>query len=242
MRRLVGRAPWKALLGTSQWKAERGILIETSKTPNPECLRFFSMELSFMPPQEQMDFPNTTHASKSPLAEVLFRLDGVKALYFADEFITVTKQPGSDWDDIIPIINETIIAFAHSDNVLLSPEGLQALSTSADDTEPKAYDDDVVLAIKELIKERIRPMVKQDGGNVRYVGMDDGTVFVMLEGACKTCPSSGATLKNGIERMLMHWIPEVAECVEVDEDFAYDYKIQEDQKRNGEEPPKGPLG
>jgi Fe-S cluster biogenesis protein NfuA len=107
----------------------------------------------------------------------------------------------------------------------------ETMAAADDDTEPKPEDDEVVLAVKELIATRIRPMVMGDGGNVRYIGFENGEVYVMLEGACKTCPSSGATLKNGIERMLMHWIPEVEQVIECDEDFAFDYRRQLEEKK-----------
>lgn len=212
-------------------QAIRCYLIETSETPNPDCLRFFSMELSFLPPNQSMDMPNSGHAYKSPLAAALFAVDGVEGLYFADEYITVTKEKESSWEDMTVQIQECVNSFAESKVGILSEDGEQAVNVSNDDTEPKPHDDEVVLAVKELLATRIRPMLRADGGNVRYVGMDDGAVYVMLEGACKTCPSSGATLKHGIERMLMHWIPEVVEVLEIDEDFAEDYKRQEEEKR-----------
>jgi Fe-S cluster biogenesis protein NfuA len=219
-----------------QLQQKRTILVEASLTPNPDCLRFFSMELSFLPPGTSMDLPNEGHGYKSPLAESLFRLDGIKSLYFADEYISVTKDTPADWASMEPLVKEVIIAFAESGKNILSPEQEHLLIKDDSDTEPSPSDDDVVLAIKELLATRIRPMIRADGGNVRYVGMDDGTVYVLLEGACKTCPSSGNTLKNGIERMLMHWIPEVVEVVEVDEDFAFDFKrrMEEEAKKKEE--------
>jgi len=171
-----------------------------------------------------MDMPNSAHSYKSPLAEKLFAVEGVEALYFADEYITVTKESTSDWGDVFPIVSEVINAFAESNQNILSEEGEKLVTSGDHDTDPHPDDDEVVLAVKELLAKNIRPMLRSDGGNVRYVGMDSGTVFVLLEGACKTCPSSGATLKNGIERMLMHWIPEVVEVQEVDEEFAEDFK------------------
>lgn len=216
----------------SSWlQARRCYVIETSETPNPDCLRFFSMEISFLPPGQTMDMPNIGHSYKSPLAEALFAVDGIVGVYFADEYITVTKDQGSSWEDLTALVQESINSFAESKVGILSEDGEQAVVASNDDTEPKPEDDEVVLSIKELLATRIRPMVRSDGGNVRYIGIDDGTVYVMLEGACKSCPSSGSTLKNGIERMLMHWIPEVVEVLEVDEQFAEDFKRQDEEKR-----------
>ncbi|EAN96567.1 hypothetical protein C3747_140g103 [Trypanosoma cruzi] len=204
------------------WTSKRFLLVETSETPNPDCLRFYSMELSFLKPGFSMDFPNAGHAYKSPLAEILFSIDGVEAVYIADEYITVRKGHLVDWDAILPMIKESIEEFAERKMNVLSEEGEDLLSGHNEDTEPKDDDDEVILAVKELLATRIRPMLQADGGNVRYLDMDDGTVFVLLEGACKSCPSASVTLKNGIERMLMHWIPEVVEVQECTEEMADD--------------------
>lgn len=202
--------------------AQRFVIVETSDTPNPDCLRFFSMDLSFLKPEYSMDIPNSSHAYKSPLAASLFGIEGVDAIFIADEYVTVRKRPEMEWDDLIPTVQEVIIEFSESKQNVLSPQGEQELLGYNDDTEPEDDDDEVVLAVKELLATRIRPMLRADGGNVRYIDMDDGTVYLLLEGACKTCPSSHITLKSGIERMLMHWIPEVVEAQEVSDEVASD--------------------
>lgn len=242
MRRLVG-ANWGAGLRSRvaasaavapfafHQQQQRWVVIEASSTPNPECTRFYSMELSFLPHGKSLEFVNTEQAHKSPLAALLFSVEGVRGVYLADEYITVTKRADVDWGDLSPLIKESVASFTDSGRSILSEEAAAELAECANDkdTEPQPEDDEVVLAIKELLASRIRPMVQADGGNVRYVGIDDGTVYVMLEGACKTCPSSGATLKNGIERMLMHWIPEVVEALEVDDEFAADFRRQREE-------------
>jgi len=229
---LTNQSDSSSLFGLGQKR--HAILVESNATPNPECLRFFSMELSFLPPGTAMDLPNEGHAYKSPLAEHLFKLWGVKELYFADEYITVTKEEQTSWDELSGQIKEIIIAFSESGENILAPEISTEYLSNDDDTEPAEGDDEVVLALKELLHTRIRPMLKADGGNVKFVGIEDGQVFVMLEGACKTCPSSNTTLKVGIERMLMHWIPEVTEVLEVDGDWAYDFKRQQEEKKKAE--------
>ncbi|KEG11230.1 putative HIRA-interacting protein 5 [Trypanosoma grayi] len=207
---------------SSLFVSRRFVLVETNETPNPDCLRFYSMELSFLKPGMSMDFPNAGHAYKSPLVEILFGIEGVEGVYLADEYVTVRKGSLAEWDEIEPLVKESILEFAESKMNILSEEGEELVEGQNNDTEPEDDDDEVVLAVKELLATRIRPMLRADGGNVRYLDMDDGTVFVMLEGACKSCPSSGVTLKNGIERMLMHWIPEVVEVQECTEETAQD--------------------
>lgn len=202
--------------------SRRTIVVETNETPNPDCLRFFSMDISFLKPEFSMDIPSPAHAYRSPLAEALFGVAGVQAIFIADEYVTVRKHSQADWAVLIPTVKEVIIEFAESKENVLSEAGEAELVGYNDDTEPEENDDEVVLAVKELLATRIRPMLRADGGNVRFIDMDDGTVFLLLEGACKSCPSSHITLKSGIERMLMHWIPEVVEAQEVSDEVAAD--------------------
>ncbi|KPI85892.1 hypothetical protein ABL78_5024 [Leptomonas seymouri] len=218
--------------------ARRTIVVETSETPNPDCLRFFSMDLSFLKPEFSVDIPSPAHAYKSPLAEALFGVAGVEAVFIADEYVTVRRHPQADWAVLIPTIKEVIVEFAESKEGVLSAAGEEELAGYNDDTEPEEDDDEVVLAVKELLASRIRPMLRADGGNVRFIDMDDGTVFLLLEGACKSCPSSHITLKSGIERMLMHWIPEVVEAQEVSDEVAADIiaekRLRKSMREQGE--------
>lgn len=212
---------------TGEPDAKRPISVYWAATPNADSWRFYSMELSFLPPGCTLDLPNEGHAYKSPLAELLFKqCAGIASIYISDEYITITKEPSADWDDVTAHVRSCIIEFAHSGYNILSDEGEAELKSGNQDTEPQPGDTEVVLAIKELLHTRIRPMLAMDGGGMRYVAFEDGLVYLVLEGACKTCSSKGNTLKIGIERMLMHWIPEVAEVVEVDEMWAEDYQRQ----------------
>jgi Fe-S cluster biogenesis protein NfuA len=205
-------------------------------------MRFYSMDLSFLPPGQTLDLPNDGHGYKSPLAQMLFNIIGVKSIYLAHEYVTITRETGAVWEDVTPMVQEAILQFAEGDQPILSPDMEETMAAADDDTEPKPEDDEVVLAVKELLATRIRPMVMGDGGNVRYIGFENGEVYVMLEGACKTCPSSGATLKNGIERMLMHWIPEVEQVIECDEDFAFDYRRQLEEKKKKQQEAEAAAG
>ncbi|CAJ1009331.1 putative Scaffold protein Nfu/NifU N terminal/NifU-like domain containing protein [Leishmania naiffi] len=216
----------------------RSLVVETNETPNPDCLRFFSMDFSFLKPEFSMDIPSPAHAYKSPLAEALFGVEGVQAIFLADEYVTVRKDPQADWAGLVHIIKEVIAEFAESKENVLSEAGEAELMGYNDDTEPNDDDDEVILAVKELLATRIRPMLRADGGNVRFIDMDEGTVFLLLEGACKSCPSSHITLKSGIERMLMHWIPEVVEVQEVSDEVAADIlsekRLRKQMKEKGE--------
>lgn len=199
----------------------RCIVIENNETPNPHCMRLFSMEASFLKTGATLDIPSREHAYQSFLAQKMFdMIPQLISVFLADEYITIRKAESALWNDILPRAHEVVAAHLESREPILTPEGEEALVQYYDDTTPEAGDDEVVLAVKELLATRIRPMLLADGGNVRYIDMDDGTVFLLLEGACQTCPSSHITLKSGIERMLMHWIPEVVEAVEVSQEVA----------------------
>jgi NFU1 iron-sulfur cluster scaffold homolog, mitochondrial len=152
---------------------------------------------------------------KSPLASALFKIDGIKAVYFGADFVTVTKFAEHKWQLMRPEIFSALMDFFEKpDYQVLLDKPLITDTTILDD------DDEIVAMIKELIEDRIRPAVQEDGGDIRYKGFeeDTGIVTVQLAGSCVGCPSSSVTLKNGVENMLMHYIPEVTAVVALDEE------------------------
>lgn len=152
---------------------------------------------------------------KSPLASILFKIDGVKAVYLGADFVTVTKFAEHKWQLMRPEIFSTLMDFFEKpDFQALLDKPLITDTTILDD------DDEIVAMIKELIEDRIRPAVQEDGGDIRYKNFeeDTGIVTVQLAGSCVGCPSSSVTLKNGVENMLMHYIPEVTAVVSLDEE------------------------
>lgn len=189
---------------------KRTMFIQTEPTPNPESTKF-------LPGRQVLDNNDAsgngfyvTHSDKeeiarSPLAKLLFKVDGVKAVYLGNDFVTVTKFATSQWVHV-----QTEVFAAIMDHYAT---GKPALTDAPEITDTTIFDDDdeVVAMIKELLESRIRPAVQEDGGDIRYVGFDEasGIVTVKLAGSCVGCPSSSVTLKNGVENMLMHYIPEV---------------------------------
>ena len=151
---------------------------------------------------------------KSPLCTQLFKIDGVKAVYLGTDFVTVTKLAEAKWQFMRPEIFSVLMDFFDTDQPALLDQPLITDTTILDD------DDEIVAMIKELIEQRIRPAVQEDGGDIRYVGFDemDGVVTVQLAGSCVGCPSSSVTLKQGVENMLMHYIPEVTAVVALEEE------------------------
>ena len=186
------------------------MLIETEPTPNPATLKF-------LPGQVVMDagtrdFATPEEADASPLAEALFALGDVTGVFFGYDFISVTAAPGVDWAGLKPDVL-AILLDHFAANMPLFRQGSAGFSVPADDeiTTDDPADAEIVAQIRELIDTRVRPAVANDGGDIVYRGFDKGKVFLRMHGACAGCPSSTATLKNGIEQLLKYYVPEVTE-------------------------------
>jgi len=157
-------------------------------------------------------------AGASPLARRLFAVDGVSGVFFGSDFITVTKSESASWATLKPDLFAAISDhYASGEPTLLPAAEAAAAAAGSADTAPHPDDDEVVAMIKELLETRIRPAVREDGGDIVFRSWDagTGTVTLKMAGACSGCPSSAVTLKSGIENMLMHYVPEVKEVVEV---------------------------
>lgn len=186
------------------------MLIETEATPNPATLKF-------LPGRTVMDtgtrdFATPEEAEASPLAEALFALGDVTGVFLGRDFVSVTAAPGVDWTGLKPDVL-AILLDHFSANMPLFREARAGFSVPAAEEEiaDDPADADIVAQIRELIDTRVRPAVANDGGDIVYRGFDKGKVFLRMQGACAGCPSSTATLKNGIEQLLRHYVPEVTE-------------------------------
>ncbi|OXB74807.1 UNVERIFIED_CONTAM: hypothetical protein H355_000067, partial [Colinus virginianus] len=180
----------------------RCMFIQTQDTPNPNSLKFIPGKEVLE--SRTMEFSSPAAAFCSPLARQLFRIEGVKSVFFGPDFITITKESEDlDWNLLKPDIYATIMDFFASGLPVVTEEAPRT------DTAQSEEDDEVVLMIKELLDTRIRPTVQEDGGDVIYKGFEDGIVQLKLQGSCTSCPSSIITLKNGIQNMLQFYIPEV---------------------------------
>ena len=179
------------------------MFIQTEPTPNPATLKF-------LPGREVagdrlVEYRSATEAQGSPLASALFTIDGVSQVFFGNDFVSVTKSAG-EWQHLKPSILGAIMEHFVSGTPLFVGE-----QSSHDETAEFFQPDDAetVEQIKELIETRVRPAVAGDGGDIRFRGYRDGTVYLVMKGACSGCPSSTATLKHGIQNLLKHFIPEV---------------------------------
>ncbi|KAJ8712256.1 hypothetical protein PYW07_005098 [Mythimna separata] len=190
----------------------RTMFIQTQDTPNPNSLKFLP-GVKVLETGQTMDFPNIGAAQCSPLAKMIFRIDGVKSVFFGPEFVTVTKQDDDvDWRLLKPDIFATIMDFFAS--------GLPVVidAKPSGDTQINEDDDEIVQMIKELLDTRIRPTVQEDGGDVLFVDFKDGILRLKMQGSCSSCPSSIVTLKNGVQNMMQFYIPEVVAVEQIDDE------------------------
>jgi Fe-S cluster biogenesis protein NfuA len=185
------------------------MLIETETTPNPATLKF----LPGQPVMESgtRDFATPEEAEASPLADALFGLGDVEGVFFGRDFISVTSA-GADWRDLKPQVLGILLDHFSSNAPLFRPGSAGDIHIDADaDYGDDPEDAEIVAQIRDLIDTRVRPAVARDGGDIVYRGFDRGTVYLAMHGACAGCPSSTATLKQGIETLLKHYVPEVTE-------------------------------
>lgn len=184
------------------------MLIRTEQTPNPSTRKF-------LPGQKVMeagtrDFPDFASAQASPLAAALFSSGMVEGVFFGRDFVSVTASPETSWNDLEPLVLETLLDHFVSGAPLFAPGTAAGIHVAGDsDFEDNPEDSDIIDQIKELIETRVRPAVAQDGGDIAYRGYKDGRLFLSMHGACSGCPSSTITLKRGIESLIRHYVPEV---------------------------------
>lgn len=178
------------------------MFIQTEATPNPATLKFLP-GTAVMGSAGTANFTDAAGAGESPLATRLFEIDGVDGVFLGADFVTVTKTDAADWNVVKPRVLASIMDhLTQGGAVMNAPSGGEVA---------EGEDSEVVTQIKELLETRVRPAVAQDGGDIVFRSFEDGVVFLHMQGACAGCPSSTATLKNGIENMLRHYIPEVQE-------------------------------
>jgi Fe-S cluster biogenesis protein NfuA len=183
------------------------MLIETETTPNPATLKF-------LPGRTVMDmgtrdFATPEEAASSPLAEELFSLGDVTGVFFGHSFVSVTAAPGTDWTVLKPDVLGVMLDHFSANMPLFKPATAGFAVPKERQFNDDPADADIIDQIKDLIETRVRPAVAQDGGDIIYQGFDKGNVYLRMQGACAGCPSSTATLKQGIEGLLKHYVPEV---------------------------------
>ena len=187
------------------------MFIETETTPNPATLKFLPGEAVMTAGTREFASPEA--AAASPLAEALFDLGTVTGVFFGRDFISVTAAPGVSWSELKPQVVAMLLDHFVSQAPLFAGPDASGIAVPAEDEGmgDDPADAEVVAQIKELIETRVRPAVANDGGDIVYRGFREGVVYLAMQGACSGCPSSTATLKQGIEGLLKHYVPEVTE-------------------------------
>lgn len=190
----------------------RIMFIETETTPNPATLKFLPGEQVMASGTREFTSPEAAEAS--PLAQALFDLGDVTGVLFGRDFVSVTAAPGVEWASLKPQVLSLLLDHFVSQAPLFTggtAAGIAVPAEADERFEDDPADADVIEQIKDLIETRVRPAVANDGGDIIYRGFREGVVYLQMQGACSGCPSSTATLKNGIESLLKHYVPEVSE-------------------------------
>lgn len=184
------------------------MFIQTEPTPNPATIKFIPGETVLATGTAEFKSAESA-AGKSPLAERLFKINGVAGVFLGSDFVSVTKTDEREW-----LVMKPLILGALFEHISMK---LPVLTDAPVAREVSEEDSEIVQQIKELLDTQIRPSVARDGGDITFEDYDKGIVFLRMQGACSGCPSSTITLKNGIESMFRHYLPEVLEVRAVDD-------------------------
>jgi len=193
------------------------MFIQTEQTPNPATLKFLPGEPVMA--TGTANYTSSEAAVQSHLAARLFAIEEVEGVFLGQDFISVTKASGGgnddeEWQRLKPAVLGAIMEHFMSGQPVMAAVANASDGADGDSGENanlNEADAEIIGQIKELIETRVRPAVAQDGGDIVFHGYDKGIVSLHMQGACAGCPSSTITLKNGIENMLRHYVPEVQE-------------------------------
>ena len=181
------------------------MFIQTEATPNPATMKFIPGKTVLG--EGTAEYRQPAEAALSPLAQRLFAVDGVTGVFLGGDFVSVTKGDG-EWQHLKPAVLGAIMDhYMSGAPVITGGDSGDELA----DGDYDAKDEETVKTIKELIETRVRPAVANDGGDIVFQGFREGIVYLHMRGACAGCPSSMATLRGGIERLLQHFCPDVQE-------------------------------
>ena len=185
------------------------MLVETERTPNPDTLKFLpGKKVSEVGP---IEFLKNDKSIKVSLANKILSLEGTILVFFGEDFITVKKEKDLNWKDLKHgIISEINDYYSKGNEVVVGKDSRleKILSKSTSDSKP-VQSNETINKINEVLDSKIRPAVAQDGGDIKFKSFKNGIVTVELKGSCSGCPSSIMTLKQGVQNLLCHYIPEV---------------------------------
>jgi len=190
-------------------------MVETEHTPNPDTLKFLpGKKVSEV---GSIEFLKNDKNIKVSLANKILSLEGTVMVFFGEDFITVKKEKELNWKDLKHgIISEINDYYSKGNEVVVGKDLKLAkiLSESTSDSKP-VESNEIINKINEVLDSKIRPAVARDGGDITFKSFKDGVVTVELKGSCSGCPSSIMTLKQGVQNLLCHYIPEVKEVIAI---------------------------
>ena len=179
------------------------MFVQTEVTPNPNSLKFLpGKKVSNSGPYEitnKDEIQNT-------LVRNLLSINGVEGIFLGEDFISINKKEIIKWDEVKHIVISFINDFYSEGKEFVIDESLEEQNSNLDELEQK---------IVKILDEKIRPAVARDGGDIKFKEFKDGVVKVQLQGSCSGCPSSTMTLKQGVQNLLCHYLPEVKEVVAI---------------------------
>ena len=180
------------------------MFIQTQNTPNPNSLKFLpGKKVSDDGPYEILNKDETNNY----LIRNILSVNGVTGIFLGDDFLSVNKKNEESWENIKHIIISHINEYYSEGNEVV-------ISKENNDSEGKNYSE-VEKKIIKILETKVRPAVAKDGGDIKFKEFKDGKVKVELQGSCSGCPSSTMTLKQGVQNLLCHYVPEVKEVLSV---------------------------
>ena len=179
------------------------MFVQTEITPNPNALKFLpGKKVSNSGPYEV----TKKDGINNELVRNILSVNGVELVFLGEDFISVNKNDFTKWDEIKHIVISLINDFYSGGKEFVIDENLEEENKNLDEIEKR---------IVKILDEKIRPAVARDGGDIKFKEFKDGIVKVQLQGSCSGCPSSTMTLKQGVQNLLCHYLPEVKEVVAV---------------------------
>ena len=179
------------------------MFVQTEVTPNPNSLKFLpGKKVSNSGPYEITNKDET----QNTLVRNLLSINGVEGIFLGEDFISINKKEIIKWDEIKHIVISFINDFYSEGKEFVIDENLEEQNSNLDELEQK---------IVKILDQKIRPAVARDGGDIKFKGFKDGVVKVQLQGSCSGCPSSTMTLKQGVQNLLCHYLPEVKEVIAI---------------------------
>ncbi len=180
------------------------MFVQTQNTPNPNSLKFLpGRKVSNDAPIEITD----KNKSNNELIRNILSINGVTGIFLSDDFLSVNKQEKIEWEDlkhiIISFINDY---YSNGNEIVIDKKTISSSKLNLSDVEKKIID---------ILETKVRPAVAKDGGDIKFKEFKDGVVTVSLQGSCSGCPSSTMTLKQGVQNLLCHYIPEIKEVIAI---------------------------